>query len=375
MACSKAKLDLPELPARAIHFQEGLFCPRQRKVRYLSLFSKQYLPFFHIESFPVFKPCRVFGLWFFWKISSFEFFWAHLFHLVRPSIEAIITRSKAHALLQAFLVTMPFTMSLPLHKTSSSSMECLSGPSEPYRRKALLLQASNNLKVIASRMVACVCNSPQNYIMAHASRPSPMQSQKKGFQIQNGKLNVCMWSAQGSFNWQMVCMQISTRRLLQMNKTFFSTGERCVQIQSEKPWSASLWPPRTHICLVAMTTLGFTQFKESIGGGRFSPRPFYMNEDLSFTYGGAILWETSPFLLAKKKQGACHTVWGPYHLRTWKVSILRQKKNYENSNISPCKNIIFKKSSKRNPNPSRYYYKSITNEPKYYHNPLCYYTP
>jgi hypothetical protein len=37
-----------------------------------------------------------------------------------------------------------------------------------------------------------------------------------------------------------------------------------------------------------------------------------------------------------------------------KKSILRQKKNYENSNISPCKNIIFKKSSKRNQNPSRY---------------------
>ncbi len=34
-------------------------------------------------------------------------------------------------------------------------------------------------------------------------------------------------------------------------------------------------------------------------------------------------------------------------------SILRQKKNYENSNISPCKNIFFKKSSKRNQNPSR----------------------
>jgi len=29
------------------------------------------------------------------------------------------------------------------------------------------------------------------------------------------------------------------------------------------------------------------------------------------------------------------------------------KKNYGNSNISPFKNIIFKKSSKRNPNPSR----------------------
>jgi len=41
-------------------------------------------------------------------------------------------------------------------------------------------------------------------------------------------------------------------------------------------------------------------------------------------------------------------------------SILRQKKNYGNSNISPCKNIIFKKSSERNQNPSRYY-NSVTN--------------
>jgi hypothetical protein len=50
--------------------------------------------------------------------------------------------------------------------------------------------------------------------------------------------------------------------------------------------------------------------------------------------------------------------------------ILKQKKNYENSNISPCKNTIFKKSSKRNQNPSRYY-NSITNlkfkhKPKYH---------
>jgi hypothetical protein len=36
-------------------------------------------------------------------------------------------------------------------------------------------------------------------------------------------------------------------------------------------------------------------------------------------------------------------------------SILLQKKNYGNSNISPCKNIIFQKHSKRNQNPSRYY--------------------
>jgi len=37
-----------------------------------------------------------------------------------------------------------------------------------------------------------------------------------------------------------------------------------------------------------------------------------------------------------------------------------QKKNYENSNISPCKNIIFKKPSKRNQNPWRYH-NSLTN--------------
>ncbi len=36
----------------------------------------------------------------------------------------------------------------------------------------------------------------------------------------------------------------------------------------------------------------------------------------------------------------CVTLW-PCHLDF--KSILRQKKNYENSNISPCKNIIFKK--------------------------------
>jgi hypothetical protein len=34
--------------------------------------------------------------------------------------------------------------------------------------------------------------------------------------------------------------------------------------------------------------------------------------------------------------------------------ILRQKKNYGNSNSSPCKSIILKQSSKKNQNPSIY---------------------
>jgi hypothetical protein len=48
------------------------------------------------------------------------------------------------------------------------------------------------------------------------------------------------------------------------------------------------------------------------------------------------------------KKGGVHIVALPF---TLKKNVLRQKKkNYENSIISPCKNIIFKKkSSKRKP--------------------------
>ncbi len=59
----------------------------------------------------------------------------------------------------------------------------------------------------------------------------------------------------------------------------------------------------------------------------------------------------------QEEEGVCHTLWPcAFTLK----SILRQKKNYGNSNISTCKNIIStKKSSKRFQNPSRYYYNSI----------------
>jgi len=51
-------------------------------------------------------------------------------------------------------------------------------------------------------------------------------------------------------------------------------------------------------------------------------------------------------------------------------SILRQKKNYGNSNISPCKKYnLKKKSSKKNQNPSRYYYNSIITNLKFQHKP------
>jgi hypothetical protein len=68
--------------------------------------------------------------------------------------------------------------------------------------------------------------------------------------------------------------------------------------------------------------------------------------------------------LFQNKQWVCHTVALPFTLK----SILRQKKNYGNSNISPCKNIIFKKCSERNQNPSEYY-NSIITDLKFQHKP------
>jgi hypothetical protein len=64
------------------------------------------------------------------------------------------------------------------------------------------------------------------------------------------------------------------------------------------------------------------------------------------------------------KQGVCHIV---TLLFTLKGILRRQKKNGGNSNISPCKNIMLKKSSKKSQNPSRYY-NSITNL-KFQHKP------
>jgi len=59
-----------------------------------------------------------------------------------------------------------------------------------------------------------------------------------------------------------------------------------------------------------------------------------------------------------------HTMALPFTFK----SIQRQKKNYENSNISPCKKYnLRKKSSKRDQNPSRYH-NFITNL-KFQHKP------
>jgi hypothetical protein len=92
---------------------------------------------------------------------------------------------------------------------------------------------------------------------------------------------------------------------------------------------------------------------------------FKLNEGGEF-----YLWRILDWLNSLKKKKTClsasqhnkgcatHPVALPFTFK----SILRQKKNYVNSNISPCKNITFKGILlKRNQNPSRYYNSMITN--------------
>jgi hypothetical protein len=50
-------------------------------------------------------------------------------------------------------------------------------------------------------------------------------------------------------------------------------------------------------------------------------------------------------------------------------SILRQKKNYGNSNISPCKNILFIKNPLKETKILQRYYNSIITNLKFQHKP------
>jgi hypothetical protein len=63
-----------------------------------------------------------------------------------------------------------------------------------------------------------------------------------------------------------------------------------------------------------------------------------MNSSIHKSQG---IGEREGFFVFLKKQGVCHIVALSFTLKC----SLRQKKNYGNANISPCKNIIFKKSS------------------------------
>jgi hypothetical protein len=58
-------------------------------------------------------------------------------------------------------------------------------------------------------------------------------------------------------------------------------------------------------------------------------------------------WQGYPYHAYIKTRGVTHC-----GLAIYIKSYLKAKEEYSHSNISPCKNIIFKKSSKTNQNPS-----------------------
>jgi len=63
--------------------------------------------------------------------------------------------------------------------------------------------------------------------------------------------------------------------------------------------------------------------------------------------GIIVVWTISPQQTKQNKQGVCHTMALPFTLK----SIFKAKEELWKFKYSPCKNIIFKKSSKRNQNP------------------------
>jgi hypothetical protein len=90
--------------------------------------------------------------------------------------------------------------------------------------------------------------------------------------------------------------------------------------------------------------------------------PFYFSNEKSFVEVEIIFFRSKK-IGGKTQGGVSHddarTVSLPFTLK----SISRKKKSYGNSNISPCKNITFKKRKKtstRNQNPSRFWYKLIS---------------
>jgi len=61
--------------------------------------------------------------------------------------------------------------------------------------------------------------------------------------------------------------------------------------------------------------------------------------------------------LREKKQVVCHTMALPFTLKKKYLKAKEEEELWKLKNISPCKNynLLQKKSSKRNQNPSRYY--------------------
>jgi len=166
-----------------------------------------------------------------------------------------------------------------------------------------------------------------------------------------GRGSSCVWCGE----WSVQCSHFPFKLFL---FSFIGVGRGCPSKQFSSSWhvpqrvpnSTSLYPICFGKCCPPFTYYTFVVWFMLISSWVCSHLFF-------FSFGKAPHWlATLPTFLEhwtfpnrsssldpqsqNKNKGVCHTLALPFTLK----SILRQKKNYENSNISPCKNnIIFKK--------------------------------
>ncbi len=128
-------------------------------------------------------------------------------------------------------------------------------------------------------------------------------------------------------------------------RTFLQQHRECFQI----PMQFSVSILFTFHWEIGSIINGFyTVTPNSLKPSQCTPTHQELYKDIkSFTWS-TLVWAISAWQ-NKTKHWVCHTVALSFTLQKY------LKANYGNSNISPCKNIIFKKSSIRNHNPSRYY--------------------
>ncbi len=141
------------------------------------------------------------------------------------------------------------------------------------------------------------------------------------------------------------------KKMWWLSQSIFSLGNylqstsawRCFTLPRESrisppPWSSCKW-----ICVKKLSMLNLSMEWSTRWWCKFTIS-FWMHHTKPFVIH---VWLAN---MLPNKGCVTHCVALPF---TLKSLLRRQKKIYGNSTISPCKNIIFQKSSKRNQNPSK----------------------
>jgi hypothetical protein len=152
--------------------------------------------------------------------------------------------------------------------------------------------------------------------------------------------------------------------------TYYGMGKQLPIMLSELPLASPFWQDRQRtkhngqaaVCALFHSVTICDQWWWHFNHNLLPWKPMNkMKSNKSFTAYSAFLTWTK-----KKTRGVSHCGLAIYIKKYLKA----KEEHWKHSNISPCKNIIFQKSSGRNQSPSRYYYNSITNL-KFQHKLKC----